>query len=106
MTPSSLSKGGSMHQKQPPANVALARGPAVAGCGSLWVQPTELKVTNALESTNRKDVLTSFGISVIVLLSIFHLKSVGMVSKWLGGRIAPGSQKAIAIMECVIRRNP
>src|SRR5262245_21974007 len=30
MTPSSLSKGGSMHQKQPPANVALASSCAAA----------------------------------------------------------------------------
>jgi hypothetical protein len=35
-TPSSLSKDGSMHQKQPPANVAIMLPGGLAGSGAIW----------------------------------------------------------------------
>lgn len=50
MTPASFSKGGSMHQKQPPAKVAVSRLAAVAGgvkCRSAEVTKQDPQKTNS-----------------------------------------------------------
>ena len=52
MTPSILSKGGSMHQKQPPANVATA-SPA-AGGAACCVALARLKVGAALKGERQR----------------------------------------------------
>ena len=56
-TPSSLSNGGSMHQKQPPANVATAlpggAAGSFAGCASAVTAPSEHKAMAKRRSARR-----------------------------------------------------
>src|SRR3990172_4183167 len=59
MTPSSSSNGGSMHQKQPPANLAVARPSPPAPCSAATAVLTRL-MTRSPPVTKKRDSVYAF----------------------------------------------